>query len=99
MYVWGCIVTVIVGFVGDRYGKRAGINLCVPSHLNAPYKFTECVAVSAGFSSAQVYLMYISTSRVTILDDWLQTGLVGYIILIASTNPALSYFAVYLAVA
>ncbi|OSX67374.1 hypothetical protein POSPLADRAFT_1130525 [Postia placenta MAD-698-R-SB12] len=58
VYVWGCIVTVIVGFVGDRYGKRAGINLIL-----------------------------------------FGTGLVGYIILIASTNPALSYFAVYLAVA
>jgi len=58
VYVWGCIVTVIVGFLGDRLGKRAAINMVL---------FT--------------------------------TGLVGYIILIASTSAPLSYFAVYLAIA
>ncbi|KZT75148.1 MFS general substrate transporter [Daedalea quercina L-15889] len=58
VYVWACIVTVIVGILGDRLGKRAAINLAL---------FT--------------------------------TGLAGYIILIASKNAALSYFAVYLAAA
>jgi len=56
VYVWACLVTIFVGFMGDRYVKRAYINLAL---------FT--------------------------------TGLVGYIILITSTNPALSYSAVYLA--
>jgi len=27
VYAWGCLVTVIVGFLGDRIGKRAYINL------------------------------------------------------------------------
>lgn len=27
VYVWSCIVTVFVGFLGDRLGKRAYINL------------------------------------------------------------------------
>lgn len=56
VYVWACIMTLIIGFLGDRIGRRAYINLAL---------FT--------------------------------TGLVGYIILITSTNPSLSYFAVYLA--
>ncbi|KAH0838212.1 MFS general substrate transporter [Lanmaoa asiatica] len=56
VYVWSCIVTVFVGFLGDRLGKRAYINLAL-----------------------------------------FGTGLVGYIILISSSNPALSYFACYLA--
>ncbi|KAF8560248.1 MFS general substrate transporter [Imleria badia] len=51
LYVWSCIVTVFIGFLGDRLGKRGYINLALFS-----------------------------------------TGLVGYIILISSTNPALSYF-------
>ncbi|KAF9232571.1 MFS general substrate transporter [Melanogaster broomeanus] len=56
VYAWSCIVTVIVGFLGDRLGKRGYINLALFS-----------------------------------------TGLVGYIILITSNIPALSYFACYLA--
>lgn len=56
VYFWSCIVTVIVGFVGDRLGKRGYINLIL-----------------------------------------FGTGLVGYIILITSRTPALSYFACFLA--
>ncbi|KAF9229153.1 MFS general substrate transporter [Gyrodon lividus] len=56
VYAWSCIVTIIVGFLGDRLGKRGYINLVL-----------------------------------------FGTGLVGYIILIASSNPSLSYFACYLA--
>jgi sugar phosphate permease len=56
VYVWSCIVTVIVGLVGDRLGKRGYINLFL-----------------------------------------FGTGLVGYIILITSRTPALSYFACFLA--
>ncbi|KAG1757702.1 major facilitator superfamily domain-containing protein [Suillus lakei] len=55
VYVWSCIVTVVVGLVGDRLGKRGYINLCANS------------------------------------------GLVGYIILITSRTPGLSYFACFLA--
>ena len=29
VYVWSCLVTVVVGFLGDRLGKRAFINLYV----------------------------------------------------------------------
>ncbi|KAI1793868.1 MFS general substrate transporter [Ganoderma leucocontextum] len=56
VYAWACIMTVVVGFWGDRVKCRAWINLGL-------------------FGS----------------------GLVGYIILICSKNPSLSYFAVYLA--
>ncbi|KAI0756700.1 MFS general substrate transporter [Daedaleopsis nitida] len=56
VYAWACIMTVAVGFWGDRARCRAWINLGL-------------------FGS----------------------GLVGYIILICSSNPSLSYFAVYLA--
>ncbi|KAH9847409.1 MFS general substrate transporter [Lenzites betulinus] len=56
VYAWACVVTVFVGFLGDRVKSRAAVNLVL-------------------FGS----------------------GLVGYIILICSTNSALSYFAVYLA--
>ncbi|TBU34600.1 MFS general substrate transporter [Dichomitus squalens] len=56
VYAWGCIMTVVVGFWGDRVKSRAWINLGL-------------------FGS----------------------GLIGYIILICSKNPSLSYFAVYLA--
>jgi len=28
VYIWACIVTIIVGFMGDRIGKRGYINLC-----------------------------------------------------------------------
>ncbi|KAL4241787.1 MFS transporter superfamily protein [Abortiporus biennis] len=56
VYAWACLVTVLIGFLGDRVGHRAYINLVL-----------------------------------------FGTGLIGYIILIASTNPSLSYFAVYLA--
>ncbi|TRM66434.1 major facilitator superfamily domain-containing protein [Schizophyllum amplum] len=56
VYVWACLVTVFIGFLGDRISHRAYINLCL-----------------------------------------FGTGLIGYIILIASRNAALSYFAVYLA--
>ncbi|KAI0080273.1 MFS general substrate transporter [Panus rudis PR-1116 ss-1] len=56
VYAWACLVTVIIGFLGDRIGHRGYINMAL-------------------FGS----------------------GLVGYVILIASTNPSLSYFAVFLA--
>ncbi|EJF66980.1 MFS general substrate transporter [Dichomitus squalens LYAD-421 SS1] len=56
VYAWACIMTVVVGFWGDRVKSRAWINLGL-------------------FGS----------------------GLIGYIILICSKNPSLSYFAVYLA--
>ncbi|KAJ8474468.1 hypothetical protein ONZ51_g7199 [Trametes cubensis] len=56
VYAWACIMTVAIGFIGDRVKTRAWVNLGL-------------------FGS----------------------GLVGYIILICSTNPSLSYFAVYLA--
>ncbi|KAF8973704.1 major facilitator superfamily domain-containing protein [Flammula alnicola] len=52
VYAWGCFMTCIVGFIGDRIGSRSYINF------------------------------------------WL----IAYSILIASRTPALSYFAVYLAV-
>ncbi|KAL1719583.1 major facilitator superfamily domain-containing protein [Schizophyllum commune] len=58
VYVWACLVTLAIGFLGDRIGHRAYINFGL-----------------------------------------FGTGLVGYIILIASRNAALSYFAVYLAAA
>lgn len=56
VYAWACLVTVSIGFIGDRIGHRAYINLTL-----------------------------------------FGIGLIGYIILIASTTPSLSYFAVYLA--
>ncbi|KAI5118029.1 hypothetical protein M0805_004894 [Coniferiporia weirii] len=56
VYAWACLVTCVVGFLGDRIGQRAYINM----------------SLFAG-------------------------GLVGYIILVASRNPALSYFACFLA--
>ncbi|OCB88609.1 MFS general substrate transporter [Sanghuangporus baumii] len=55
VYAWGCLVTLFVGFFGDRIGERAYLNM----------------ALFAG-------------------------GMVGYIILIASRKPALSYFACFL---
>lgn len=57
VYVWGCIATCTIGFLGDRIGSRYYINLSL-----------------------------------------FGVGLVAYIILIVSRSPALSYFAVYLAV-
>ncbi|KAF8877869.1 major facilitator superfamily domain-containing protein [Infundibulicybe gibba] len=57
VYVWGCLVTCAIGFLGDRIGTRHQINLAL-----------------------------------------FGLGVVAYIILIASKTPALSYFAVYLAV-
>ncbi|KDR85326.1 hypothetical protein GALMADRAFT_218418 [Galerina marginata CBS 339.88] len=57
VYAWGCFMTVIVGFAGDRIGSRSYINFSL-----------------------------------------FGLGLIGYSILIASRSPALSYFAVYLAV-
>ncbi|KIY63727.1 MFS general substrate transporter [Cylindrobasidium torrendii FP15055 ss-10] len=56
VYAWGCLVTCVIGFLGDRIGHRAYINLVL-----------------------------------------FGTGLIGYIILVASKTPALSYFAVFLA--
>ncbi|KAF9269232.1 MFS general substrate transporter [Marasmius fiardii PR-910] len=56
VYVFACIITCLVGFLADKYGRRGYFNL--------------------GF---------------------LCLGGAGYIILIASRKPALSYFAVYLA--
>ncbi|KAI0348409.1 MFS general substrate transporter [Trametopsis cervina] len=56
VYAWACLITVCIGFLGDRIGHRGIINLVLFS-----------------------------------------TGLAGYVILIASSNPALSYFATYLA--
>ncbi|EPQ60546.1 MFS general substrate transporter [Gloeophyllum trabeum ATCC 11539] len=55
VYAWACLVTVVVGFWGDRIGHRGVLNLVL-----------------------------------------FGTGLVSYVILIASRNPSLSYFAVYL---
>ncbi|KDQ63397.1 hypothetical protein JAAARDRAFT_121105 [Jaapia argillacea MUCL 33604] len=55
VYAWACIMTCIIGFLGDRIGSRGYINLYVFARL------------------------------------------VGYVILIVSRNPSLSYFAVYLA--
>ncbi|KAL5495356.1 hypothetical protein ACEPAI_819 [Sanghuangporus weigelae] len=55
VYAWGCLVTLFVGFFGDRIGERAYLNM----------------ALFAG-------------------------GTIGYIILIASRSPALSYFACFL---
>ncbi|KAF7436681.1 hypothetical protein PC9H_003514 [Pleurotus ostreatus] len=57
VYAWGCLVTCVVGFLGDRIGRRSYITLVL-----------------------------------------LGIGLVAYIILLTSRSPALSYFAVYLAV-
>ncbi|CAA7259935.1 unnamed protein product [Cyclocybe aegerita] len=57
VYAWGCILTCVIGVLGDRIGSRSYINFTL---------FT--------------------------------VGLIAYAILIASKSPALSYFAVYLAV-
>ncbi|KZV75499.1 MFS general substrate transporter [Peniophora sp. CONT] len=56
VYVWGCILTCIIGYLGDRLGQRGYINLAL-----------------------------------------FATGFAGYIILVASRTPGLSYFATYLA--
>ncbi|KAJ2932770.1 hypothetical protein H1R20_g4327, partial [Candolleomyces eurysporus] len=57
VYTWGCIVTCIIGYLGDRTGRRYYINLAL-----------------------------------------FAVGLAAYIILVLSKTPALSYFAVYLAI-
>ncbi|KAJ3876174.1 MFS general substrate transporter [Lentinula edodes] len=60
VYAFACLITCVVGFLADKWGRRGYFNLCVnflPSLFRAA----------------------------------------GYIILIASRNAALSYFAVYLA--
>lgn len=57
VYAWGCFLTCIIGFLGDRIGVRSYINLSL-----------------------------------------FGVGLIAYTILIVSRSPALSYFAVYLAV-
>jgi len=57
VYAWGCLMTLVVGFAGDRIGSRSYINFSL-----------------------------------------FGLGLIAYAILIASRSPALSYFAVYLAV-
>jgi len=57
VYAWGCLMTCVIGFLGDRIGHRSYINFAL-----------------------------------------FGVGLAAYIILIASRSPALSYFAVYLAV-
>ncbi|KIM47889.1 hypothetical protein M413DRAFT_61871 [Hebeloma cylindrosporum] len=57
VYAWGCFLTCIIGFLGDRIGARSYINLSL-----------------------------------------FGVGLIAYTILIVSRSPALSYFAVYLAV-
>ncbi|TFK39767.1 MFS general substrate transporter [Crucibulum laeve] len=56
VYVFACLVTCVVGFLADRWGRRGYFNLV-----------------------------------------FLCIGAAGYIILVASRNAALSYFAVYLA--
>ncbi|KAF8922717.1 MFS general substrate transporter [Mucidula mucida] len=56
VYAWGCLMTCVIGFLGDRIGHRGYINLVL-----------------------------------------FGTGLIGYIILVASRTPGLSYFAVFLA--
>ncbi|KAF8916076.1 MFS general substrate transporter [Mucidula mucida] len=56
VYVFACIITCIVGFCADKYGRRGYFNLA-----------------------------------------FLTLGAIGYIILVASKNAALSYFAVYMA--
>ncbi|KAF9244581.1 major facilitator superfamily domain-containing protein [Melanogaster broomeanus] len=66
VYACSCILTVIIGFLGDRFGKRGYINLDIHGvHDYSP-------------------------------DHWF-LGLVGYIILITSNKPSLSYFGCYLA--
>ncbi|KAF8912987.1 major facilitator superfamily domain-containing protein [Gymnopilus junonius] len=57
VYAWGCFMTCVIGFLGDRIGTRSHINFAL-----------------------------------------FGVGLIAYIILIVSRSPALSYFAVYLAV-
>ncbi|TFK30775.1 MFS general substrate transporter [Coprinopsis marcescibilis] len=57
VYVWGCIMTCVIGYLSDKFGRRVYWN--------------------AGLFSV---------------------GIVAYIILVTSRTPALSYFAVYLAV-
>ncbi|KAJ3515278.1 hypothetical protein NLJ89_g1857 [Agrocybe chaxingu] len=57
VYAWGCILTCVIGVLGDRIGSRSYINFTL-----------------------------------------FAVGLIAYAILIASKSPALSYFAVYLAV-
>ncbi|KZV75498.1 MFS general substrate transporter [Peniophora sp. CONT] len=55
-YVWGCMLTLIVAFIGDRRGQRGYFNLAL-----------------------------------------FGAGCVGYIILVTSRTPGLSYFALFLA--
>ncbi|KAF9455044.1 MFS general substrate transporter [Macrolepiota fuliginosa MF-IS2] len=57
VYAWGCLITLVMGVYGDRWGKRCVINVSL-----------------------------------------FGVGLTGYIILIFSRVPALSYFAVFFAV-
>ncbi|PPQ67081.1 hypothetical protein CVT25_005682 [Psilocybe cyanescens] len=57
VYAWGCLMTCLIGFLGDKISSRRYINFAL-----------------------------------------FGMGLVAYVILIASRSPALSYFAVYLAV-
>ncbi|KAF9048333.1 MFS general substrate transporter [Hymenopellis radicata] len=67
VYVFACIITCVVGFCADKYGRRGYFNLCVYYHLEA--SSTDPRTFSA----------------------------IGYILLVASKNAALSYFAVYMA--
>ncbi|KZT05887.1 MFS general substrate transporter [Laetiporus sulphureus 93-53] len=55
VYVWACIVTVVVGFVGDRLGKRGMINL--------PYPQAPCHASADGVPAGLVGYIILICSR------------------------------------
>jgi len=75
VYAWGCFLTCIIGFLGDRIGSRSYINLYVHHFRIMEQNLT--------------FPIYRTLFGV---------GLIAYTILIISRSPALSYFAVYLAV-
>ena len=91
VYAWACLVTISIGFIGDRLGHRGYINMWVFPGAVARTMLT----ISIGFCSVLVNLSFKHLFFVPSADSY--PGLAGYIILIASTNPSLSYFAVYLA--
>ncbi|KAI4526357.1 MFS general substrate transporter [Schizophyllum commune Loenen D] len=52
VYVWACLVTLAIGFLGDRIGHRAYINLAwVAGNVEGAYKRGVTLAMAIGFGN------------------------------------------------
>ncbi|KAG7445008.1 MFS general substrate transporter [Guyanagaster necrorhizus] len=79
VYVWACIMTCIVGFLADRWGRRGYFNLLSPSVLYNLGAAGYIILIASRSAALSYFAVYLATCGIypIIRDAWMSNNVEG----------------------